>query len=143
MKGEDERPEKCLPCKIVCYKDLLRNMFQLNKLFKSFKYALKGLVVIAKEEQNFRIQLLIGVVVVFLMFYFPLRNWEKVALILVLAFVLVLELINSIFERFVDMLKPRLHFYVETIKDVMAATVFLASLAALVIGLIIFIPYFY
>ena len=117
-------------------------MFQLRRIFKSFKYAFKGLIIIAREEQSFRIQLLGALVVFFLMFYFPLRNWEKVALILVVAFVLVLELINSIFERFVDMLKPRLHFYVETIKDVMAATVFLASLAALIIGLIIFIPYF-
>jgi len=116
-------------------------MFHLRKMFRSFTYALKGLVLIAKEEQSFRLQVIAAVVVFFLMFYFPLRNWEKVALILVTTFVLVLELINSIFERFVDMLKPRLHFYVESIKDVMAATVFLASVAALVIGLIIFIPY--
>lgn len=117
-------------------------MFHLRKIGKSFTYAFKGFLVIAKEEQSFRLQLAISLVVLLLMFYFPLRNWEKVALILVITFVLVLELINSIFERFVDMLKPRLHFYVETIKDVMAATVFLASVAAVIIGLIIFVPYF-
>ncbi|MCX6779535.1 MAG: diacylglycerol kinase [Candidatus Magasanikbacteria bacterium] len=117
-------------------------MFQLRKMFRSFTYAFKGLIIIAKEEQSFRLQLVVSAVVLFLMFYFPLRNWEKVALILVITFVLVLELINSIFERFVDMLKPRMHFYVGAIKDVMAATVFLSSFAALVIGLIIFIPYF-
>ncbi len=117
-------------------------MFQLRKIWRSLRYAFKGLLIIAKEEQSFRVQLVASFIVLFLMFYFPLRNWERAALILVIAFVLVLELINSIFERFVDMLKPRLHFYAETIKDVMAATVFLASLAAIVIGLIIFIPYF-
>ncbi|KKR48864.1 MAG: Diacylglycerol kinase [Candidatus Magasanikbacteria bacterium GW2011_GWC2_40_17] len=117
-------------------------MFYLRKTVKSFYYALKGLSLIIKEEQSFRIQLVVAAVVFFLMFYFPLRNYEKMVLILVVAFVLVLELINSIFERFVDLMKPRLHFYVESIKDVMAAAVLLASLAALLIGLIIFIPYF-
>lgn len=116
-------------------------MFSFRRMVRSFFYAFKGLTIIIKEEQSFRLQLLASAAVVFLMFYFPLRNWEKVALILVIAFVLVLELINSIFERFVDMLKPRLSYYVESIKDVMAATVFLASFAALIIGLIIFIPY--
>lgn len=94
-----------------------------------------------KEEQNFRIQIIAGLVVFVLMFVFETRDWEKVALILVISFVLVLELINSIFERVVDMMKPRVHFYVEAIKDTMAAAVFLASLTALAVGLIIFIPY--
>lgn len=96
---------------------------------------------IFKEEQNFRIQILAGAVALTLMFVLPTRNWEKTALILVVSFVLVLELINSIFERVVDMMKPRVHFYVEAVKDIMAAAVFLASLAALAVGLIIFLPY--
>jgi len=117
-------------------------MFNFRKIIKSFSYALSGLKIVLKEEQSFRVQITASVIVIFLMFYFPTRNWEKVALILVITLVLVLELINSIFERFVDMLKPRLHFYVEAVKDVMAAAVFLASLMAVIIGLIIFIPYF-
>ncbi|MEK7508478.1 MAG: diacylglycerol kinase, partial [Patescibacteria group bacterium] len=95
-----------------------------------------------KEEQNFRIQLMAALAIIVLMFVLPVKNWEKVALLLVTAFVLVLELINSIMERLVDMLKPRLHVYVESIKDIMAAAVLLASLTALAVGFIIFIPYF-
>lgn len=108
---------------------------------KSFHYALKGLGLVFREEQNFRIQIIAALAVFILMFVLETKNWEKVALILVISFVLVLELINSIFERVVDMLKPRVHFYVEAVKDLMAAAVLIASLAALVVGLIIFIPY--
>lgn len=115
-------------------------MLNIWKLIKSFKYALKGLILIFKEEQSFRLQVIAAVVIFILMFALQIRNWEKVALILVVTFVLVLELINSIFERVVDMMKPRVHFYVEAVKDIMAAAVFLASLAALAVGLIIFIP---
>jgi diacylglycerol kinase len=55
--------------------------------------------------------------------------------------VLVLELMNSIFERMVDILKPRIHHYVEDIKDIMAGTVLVASLGSALIGLLIFWPY--
>jgi len=116
-------------------------MFQFRKFIKSLQYASRGLILVFKEEQNFRIQIGAAAVCLILAFIFPLRNLERVALILVMAFVLVLELINSIFERFVDILKPRAHFYVEVVKDVMAAAVLLASLAALIIGLIIFLPH--
>ncbi len=110
-------------------------------MIKSFRYAFKGLATVFNEEQNFRIQIIAALVVFILMFVLGTKNWEKVALILVICLVLVLELINSIFERMVDMLKPRVHFYVEAIKDIMAAAVLLASLTALAVGLIIFIPY--
>ena len=112
-----------------------------STLFRSFYYAWRGVVLVFKEEQNFRLQLAAGLVIIVLMYVLPVKNWEKVALLLVMAFVLVLELINSIMERIVDMLKPRLHIYVESIKDIMAAAVLLASLVALAIGLLIFIPY--
>lgn len=118
-------------------------MISFNKLSRSFRYAWRGVKIVFKEEQNFKIQILIALLILVLMFVFPVKNWEKVALILVVAFVLVLELINSIMERIVDMMTPRLHIYVEAVKDIMAAAVLLSSLSALIIGLIIFIPYLF
>lgn len=108
---------------------------------RSFYYALKGLAMALKTEQSFRLQTLAAVLIIILMFVLGVRNWEKVALILVISWVLVLELINSVLERMVDILKPRLHFEVEAVKDIMAAIVLLSSLTALGVGLIIFIPY--
>jgi diacylglycerol kinase len=117
-------------------------MFDLTKLSKSFKYALKGLLVVAREEQNFRLQLLAGATVVAAMFILDLRPTEKALLTLAIVLVLVLELVNSIFERMVDILKPRIHHYVEDIKDIMAGTVLVASFGAFLIGVLIFWPYF-
>lgn len=108
---------------------------------RSFCYALKGLGLIFKEEQSFRVQIIAALAVVAIMFILPVKNWEKVALILVISWVLVLELINSVLERLVDILSPRVHLGVEAVKDIMAAAVFIASFTALIIGLIIFIPY--
>lgn len=118
-------------------------MFRFKQIIRSFGYALRGLAMVFKEEQSFRAQMVAGLVVFILMFVLRIKNWEKVALIMVIMFVLVLEIINSIFEKVADMMKPRVHFYVEAIKDTMAAAVFLASLAALAVGLIVFLPYIF
>jgi diacylglycerol kinase len=117
-------------------------MFSFRRLFRSFKYALKGFLIVFREEQSFQIQLIVAVAVLGLIFYFNLRVWEIALLLLLIMTVLVLELINSIFERLVDVLKPRLSNYVREIKDIMAATVLLASIVSTVIGVIIFWPYF-
>ena len=47
---------------------------------------------------------------------------------------------NTAVEKFMDVVKPRLHAQVEVVKDIMAAAVFLASLGSIIIGSFIFIP---
>lgn len=66
---------------------------------------------------------------------------EAIVLTMMIIFVLVLEVVNTIFEKLVDILKPRMHSYVGVIKDMMAATVLLAAVGAVVIALMVFIPY--
>ena len=77
------------------------------------------------------------------MIYFQVSLWQAIILILVIASVLVLELINTIFEKMVDILRPRIHYYAEVIKDVMAAAVLVTSIAAVIVGILIFAPYFF
>jgi len=51
----------------------------------------------------------------------------------------VLELANSIFERWLDIVSPRVGAQVRDAKDIMAAAVLVCSLAALAVGAIIII----
>ncbi len=117
-------------------------MFELARLQRSFRYAFRGLSYIWKTEQNFRIQIVIacGVILASVLFQIELR--EAIILGMLIIMVLVLEMINTIFEKMVDILKPRMHTYVKVIKDMMAAVVFIASLGSSIIALIIFVPYF-
>ena len=116
-------------------------IINFRSLVKSFQYAIKGFWYVFNNEQSFRLHLLATAVVLLFMIYFQVKLWEAVILFLVIIIVLVLELINTIFEKMVDILKPRIHFYAEVIKDIMAATVLVASIGALVIGILIFAPY--
>ncbi|MCX6745571.1 MAG: diacylglycerol kinase family protein [Candidatus Parcubacteria bacterium] len=116
-------------------------MIRIKRLFKSFKYALTGLNKVFWEEQNFRIDFIIAIIILWLAVFLKIMVWQFIILVLIIALVLILEIINSIFERFVDLLKPRIHEYVKDIKDMTAAAVFIGALASVIIGILIFLPY--
>ena len=116
-------------------------MINFKQLSKSFKHAGQGLVYVVRAEQNLKIQLIIASLVLLLTIILPLKYLEIALLVLVIALVLILELLNTILERLLDLLKPRMHDYVKVIKDIMAAVVLVASIAAVLIGLLIFLPH--
>ncbi len=116
-------------------------IFSSRRFFRSFRAALRGVRMVLKEEQTFRIQLLIAAFVIALIFILHVAHWEAVALAMMAVLVLVLELLNTVFERVIDMTHPRLSPYVGAIKDILAGTVFIASLGALIIGGFILWPH--
>lgn len=113
----------------------------LKRFLKSLKYSLRGLKYALTSEQNFRIQVVVAIVVIIGMIYFPLKVLEIVVILIMIILVLIMEILNTALEYLTDLLKPRLHSYVYTIKDLMAAAVLVSSLGAVIVGLIIFFPY--
>jgi diacylglycerol kinase len=116
---------------------------EIKKFFKSVKYAARGIIYVFKNEQNFKIQIAAAVCVIILMFVFELRTSEIIILLLLITSVLVLELLNSALEKFIDILKPRLSYQVEIVKDMMAAMVFITALGSAIIGVLIFWPHIF
>lgn len=123
------------------WKRIYKFMIRVKRLLKSFTYAFRGLVKTFKEEQNLKIQTFSGILVLILGFYFQVSRYEWIVLILIIGLVILMEIANSAVERITDVLKPRINSYVKEIKDIMAAAVMLSSIIAVIIGLIIFIPY--
>ena len=115
---------------------------EIKKFLRSLKHAFDGLAYAVAHERNFRIEMLVAFLVVSLIFIFQVKSWEAIVLILMIMWVLVAELVNTVLERVVDILKPRIHPYAHLIKDLMAGAVLISSLSALIIGVIIFYPYF-
>jgi len=112
-----------------------------RSIFSSFRHAWRGILLAYRTERTFRIQLAAGVVVLLATILLPLQRWERAALVLATASVLVLELLNSSVERLVDLLKPRLNEFVADIKDLMAGAVLLAALFAVILCVMILLPY--
>ena len=112
-----------------------------GRLAQSFGDAWQGIKYVFKHEQNFRIQIVAAVLVLLAGILIGLGRAEFVLLFLLIVAVIVLELLNSVAEKFSDLLKPRLSHQIGVVKDIMAAVVFLAAFGALVIGLVIFWPH--
>lgn len=116
--------------------------FDFLKLRRSFRYALAGLRYAWRNEQNFRVHVVAALIVVLLILVLQPALRDTLLLILLIAFVLTLELVNTALEKVTDLLQPRIHHYAEVMKDLLAAAVLLSSLTALILGIIIFWPYF-
>lgn len=114
-----------------------------RKLKKSFGYALRGIRLVFRSEQNFRIQLVFGLFALALGVFFHISGTRFLFLVTVIILVLILECINTAIEYIADIVKPRLSGQVEMIKDIMAGAVLLASVLSVIIGICIFWPYFW
>ena len=110
-------------------------------LVNSFRYAWSGIRTVFHEERNFRLQIGAMLLALALGWFLHVHAVEMAILVLVSSIVLVLELLNSVIERVVDMVKPRLHPYVAEIKNIAAGAVLLAACMAIVVALYIFAPY--
>ena len=105
----------------------------------NFRHAWRGIVTLIKTERSFRIHLLIAFLVLSFALYQNISKILMVGLLLIIAFIISLEIFNSAIERLVDMLAPRTHKFAKEVKDLLAAMVLIASLFAVIIGLIIFL----
>ncbi|MGZ3899707.1 MAG: diacylglycerol kinase family protein [Bacteroidia bacterium] len=115
-------------------------MSYLRNRGSSFGYAFAG-VISALREPNFRIQFIAAILVIILGCVFHINRYEWLAVIGCCTIVLSLELINSAVENLCNMVTTEIHPSIKFIKDVCAAAVLIASLAALAIGCIVFYPY--
>lgn len=116
-------------------------MFSPKLFFKSIRHAWRGICDVAHAEQSFRLQLMVGAVVLLCVGTLSLVMWERIVLILLVVSVLILEIVNSIFERLADAVHPRLHPTVREIKDMMAGAVLLLACTAAAVGCVIILPH--
>lgn len=116
---------------------------KIKKTIQSFEHAFSGLKVAFHEEQSFRIQLFVAIIIIILMYAFPLHSIEKAILFLAIGAVLGLELLNSQLEGMLNMWQPSHDPRIKKIKDLSSSAVLMVSMASALVGLYIFIPYFF
>ncbi len=114
---------------------------RISGLVRSFQHAWRGVRLCLRTERSFRIQVVLGSLATTAALVLPLTAGERLAVLVVVLIVLVLELVNSSVERLVDALRPRLQDDARDIKDLMAGAVFVASCISLFIGVLVFFPY--
>lgn len=109
-------------------------------LMSSMSHALRGIAEVARSERNFRIHLMFAAIALMLGFWFRVSKTEWLMLAMVIAAVLILEMLNAVVERLVDLVKPRLHPILHDVKDIMAGCVLISAFCSVIVGILIFLP---
>lgn len=115
----------------------------MRKFLISFKYAWNGIVVAFREESNIKIHTAIAFAVVAAGYYFQVTTTEWYVLIITIALVISLELINTAIEKLVDLVTMERKPLAGKIKDVAAGAVLVASIASVLVGVLIFYKYIF
>lgn len=97
--------------------------------------------IVFKTTRHLFIHITTAVVVVVLGFYFEVSGIEWIAIVFSIGFVIVSEAFNTAIEIDIDLTSPEYHPYARDTKDVAAAAVLLSVLVAVIVGLIIFLPF--
>ena len=106
----------------------------------SFRYAFQGWHHVFRTQQNMWIHGIIATVVFFLALWLRLPAHDWAMLVLTTAMVFAAEFMNTAIEAVVDLASPDKHPLAKIGKDVGAAAVLVAALAAILIGLLILGP---
>lgn len=113
----------------------------MNPFIKSFRYALKGMLVIF-QERSLQIQFIIAVITITAGFYFTITATEWCMVLISIVMVMGLEMINTAIEDLVDLVTSEWKPLAGKIKDVSAGAVLLAAVVAVIVGVLVFYKYF-
>ena len=117
-----------------------KKKYSVKRFFKSFTYAFSGLISAFKTEQNLLVDFILGIIAIVLGIYLNISNIEFCIVLLTIGLVISLELVNTAIEYTVDMSMPEVHPLAKISKDVAAGSVLFASVCAIAIGFIIYLP---
>jgi len=106
----------------------------------SFKNAIIGWWHVIRTQQNAWIHTLATVVTLLIAFWLQLTLRDWAVLVLTIAMVWTAEFLNTALEIVVDLASPDLHPLARVGKDVGAASVLIAALSAVVVGVLLFGP---
>ena len=107
-------------------------------LLDSFNYAFEGIIHVLRTQRNLRIHFTVAIIVIAAAAALGVDRLSMIALLIVIAFVLVAEMVNSAIEGAIDVSTTSFDPNAKLAKDVAAGAVLIASVTALAVGYLIF-----
>lgn len=106
-----------------------------------FTYSFNGLRIAWRQEFNFRFDVGCAIATLALGWFFSISKIEFLVVVIVIGFVLTAEIFNTALEELCDKFQPEHDPHIGKIKDLSAAAVLISSIAALIVGAIVFFPH--
>lgn len=112
----------------------------VHRLIRSFRFAVSGALHVLQTEQNMRVHVILGVLVVLLGAFLRISTSEWGLVLLCIGAVMAAECFNSSVERLADRLSQDEHYLIRVAKDAAAGGVLMTSLSAAAVGALVFLP---
>ena len=111
----------------------------LTRVRRAFFYSMAGLAAAYRNEDAFRQEVWLAVLLIPLALWLPASGTGKALMIACVLLVIVVELVNSAVEAAVDRISLEHHHLAKRAKDIGSAAVFVALVNAVVVwGLVLF-----
>lgn len=117
-------------------------IIKTNKFIKSLRHALNGLFTAAASERNFRIMIVLVLVSTIVSVWLPLKFWQWTVIVVAGAMMLIIELVNTVMEKTMDLVLPASLEEIRDIKNIMAAAALIASISWLAVIILVFLSVF-
>jgi diacylglycerol kinase (ATP) len=126
-----------------CMLQKKKEPFSFSKRLKSFRHAFNGIRLSFIYEHNMRVHLAVALLTIGAGFFLHITRGEWMAIVFAIGFVFSTELLNSAIEGLADFILSDHHPAIGKIKDIAAAAVLIAVIAAVIIGLMVFVPHLF
>lgn len=113
----------------------------IKKFVRSFGYALDGLHLAVKVDQNVRFHIVVGIIVLVISVLFKVTKVELLFVVFAIFFVLITEMMNTAVEEMTNLIIKEHREEARIAKDVAAASVLLSALFAIIIGVAVLLPH--
>lgn len=110
------------------------------KLIRSFTYAWAGIRYCFRSESNFRIHIIASIAACIFSLLFSISATEWIAVCFCMAFVMAMEMINTVVEKLCDIVQKEIHPEIKKVKDMAAGAVLVSAVFSVVTACIIFLP---
>jgi undecaprenol kinase len=105
-----------------------------------FKNAVNGCLYALRTQRNYRVHLSVSVLVILLAFWLQVTRLEWFFLLLAIFLGLTLEMVNTAFEKTIDLITQDYNEKAKIVKDLSAGMMLLLSLGLAILGLSILLP---
>ena len=109
-----------------------------HHLIRKFGYAFRGITEAISIDNSFKYHFAAGIIAVIAGFVLRISEAEWIAVVIAITVVLITEMFNTVCEIMMRIYTNEYHELVKKLLDISAGAVLFASIAALVVGIIIF-----
>lgn len=117
------------------------NMFDYQRLIRSFRFAFAGITYAIQYNQNVRIHISVAVLVVVTSIIFQVNPYEMGILGVMILLVIATEMVNTAIEQMVNLITNDHKKEAKIAKDVSAGMVLLTAIGSVIVGILIFVPH--